>query len=336
MDKAVKIYFNPKHWASLGGIKTLQRAVKKKPDLSKYRAYTLHRPARKRMSKYRPYRAAAYGYQLQADLNDMIQLKDQNDGYQYILTVIDVFTRYAWALPLKTKGGEDITNAFRIIFKDVNPIYLQTDKGKEFYNSAFDKFLKSKKCKLFSVYSPHKAALVERFNRTLKTRMYRYFTHNNTQNWVKVLPDLISSYNNHRHSSIKMSPIEAKKKKNWWKISSSREIVKSRHPKLNVGNLVRISKTKGVFEKGYKANWSEQIFVIHDIDRKEDPPMYTIKDYKGEIIEGKFYKQELQKVQKPDNYPIEKIYETQKNWKLVKFVGYPEKYWVKNVKNRLI
>jgi transposase InsO family protein len=260
MDEAVKIYFNPKHWASLGGIKTLWRAVKKPVNLSKYRAYTLHRPARKRMSKYRPYRAAAYGYQLQADLNDMISLKDENNGYQYILTVIDVFTRFAWALPLKTKSGEDVTEAFRLIFKDVSPIYLQTDKGKEFYNSTFDKFLKSKKCKLFSVYSPHKAALVERFNRTLKTRMYRYFTHNNTQNWIKVLPDLINSYNNRKHSSIKMSPWEARK--NWWKVwSGKRKIVKARRPKLSVGNLVRISKTKGVFEKGDKPNWSEQIFI---------------------------------------------------------------------------
>ena len=337
MDEAIKIYFDPKHWAGLGSLKTLEKAISKKVDLTKYRGYTIHRPARKRMSMYRPYRAAAYGYQLQADLNDMISLKHSNNGYQYILTVIDIFTRYAWALPLKTKHGEAVTRAFKTIFKEVSPIYLQTDSGKEFYNSEFRNLLDSKKIKLFSVYSPHKAAIVERFNRTLKGKMFRYFTHNNTENWVDILPDLIKAYTGKPHSSLpnKLSPKEAKKSKYGWLIWSSRKLGVIKKTTLKTGDFVRISKVKAQFAKGYKGNWSEQIYTISSIDKKEAPVMYHIKDYKNEIIVGKFYRQELQLVSPPDNYPIEKIFKRKKGKYLVKFLGYPEEYWVENIINNV-
>ena len=129
------IYYDPKHPASFGGVKKLEQAIpKNKKDnvkewLKGQRVYTLHKPARKKFITHKT-RTSHQNSQWQADLNDMITYKEGN--YRYILTVIDVFTRYAWARPLKTKTGEEVVQAFAEIFKEGIPHYLQTDQGKEF------------------------------------------------------------------------------------------------------------------------------------------------------------------------------------------------------------
>jgi hypothetical protein len=92
------------------------------------------------MSIYRKYRVPFYGYQLQTDLNDLGAYTKSNSGYRYILTVIDMFSRYTWAVPLKTKKGDEITLAFKKhVFSEVKPVYIQADMGTEFYNRSFKK-----------------------------------------------------------------------------------------------------------------------------------------------------------------------------------------------------
>ena len=169
------IYYSPRKVGSLGGVKPLALAVKEdfgktQAWLSTQRAYSLHKPARRRMDIYRKYRTSFYMYQLQADLVEMRKTASKNINYNYILTVIDLFSRYAWAIPIKRKTGVDILAAFQEIFTTTTdtPIYLQVDQGTEFYNVIFKRFLRANNIQLFSVYSPQKAALVERFNRTLK------------------------------------------------------------------------------------------------------------------------------------------------------------------------
>lgn len=338
------IYYSPRNVGSLGGIRPLARVVNENFDktqawLSTQRAYSLHKPARRRMDTYRAYRTSFYMYQLQADLVEMRKTASKNKNYNYILTVIDLFSRYAWAVPIKRKTGTEICEAFKQIFTTESPIYLQVDQGTEFYNVIFKRFLRENNTQLFSVYSPQKAALVERFNRTLKSRMYRYFTWKNTQIWYDILPDLVHSYNISPHSSLplKLSPAEARLDGNWWVVWSHSNVNKPalKH-KYKVGDYVRISKLKGPFTKGYLSNWSEQLYRIHSINSRDVPVMYTIIDYKDDIIQGNFYDQELQKVSKPEKYPIEHVYKRLGSRTLVKFLGYPEKYWVDEIESSLI
>ena len=145
-------------------------------------------------------------------------------GYKYILTVLDIFSKYAWVIPLRNKTGIEITNAFQQIFKESNrtPAKLWCDKGSEFYNRTFQKFLEENKnevtgkpIKLYSTESELKACVIERFNLTLRNMMWKRFTEiGNQKNWVKLLPELIDEYNNKYHSTIQITPIEGSKKEN--------------------------------------------------------------------------------------------------------------------------
>src|SRR5277367_5061776 len=170
-------------------------------------AYTLHKPARKRYLT-RPYRVSGIDQLWQADLADMQPLAPQNDGYRFILTVIDVFSRKGWAKAVKSKKIQDIKPAFQQIFREHGdtPTQIQSDEGMEFESHAMKEFFGENDIEQYSVKSQFKASLVERFNRTLKTKMYRYFTHKRTRKWIDVLPSLIESYNNSHHRGIRMAP----------------------------------------------------------------------------------------------------------------------------------
>ena len=133
--------------------------------------------------------------QWQMDLIDMQQYKKHNGGCAYIMVGIDVFSRFAFAQPMKNKTGEAVTEAFKTITQKRAPMYLQTDKGKEL-NSTFQKYLKHQVITFFIGEDDHiKWALAETMNGTLQGKLYKYFVHANTYNYVDVLQDLIHSYN---------------------------------------------------------------------------------------------------------------------------------------------
>ena len=136
-------------------------------------------------------------HQFQADLVDVKSLKKYNSGYTFILTCFDVFSKFAWAIPLKDKTGRSLVEAFRNIFaQGRKPLRLQTDKGTEFRNNTFQSFLKSEKVDFFVTENNDvKASIVERFNSTLKERLWRYFTRKIILRYAEVLPSLIRSYN---------------------------------------------------------------------------------------------------------------------------------------------
>ena len=143
-----------------------------------------------------------------------------------------------------------------------------------------------------------KCALVERFNRTLKTKMYKYFTHKNTLKYTDVIDDLVASYNNTYHSTIKMAPSEVtaqnERKLHRWLYYSKKPKLKWR---FNVGDSVRLKQSRQVFRKSYLPSWSEEIFTIESRHPSESPT-YKIIDFDGEVIKGKFYAEELQKIKK--------------------------------------
>jgi hypothetical protein len=225
------------------------------------------------------------------DMNDRIQ---HNNGIRYILVVMDVKSRYAWAFPLKNKDAKTVGNAFSELFDKlkITPKHLWVDQGGEFYNKDFEKYLKSKGVELYSTFGDHKASMIERFNRTLKTWMYKAFVANNSNDWVSILPELISKYNNKKHSSISVSPNVAYKDPT--KIQERVRKINGIDQTFKVGDLVRVAVKKLTFEKSYTANWSVELFTIDEV-LNTNPITYTLKDLNGEKIKGSFYTNELQK-----------------------------------------
>jgi transposase InsO family protein len=347
MDKILKKhYYDPRRPGSFTSVRNLKRysGLNKKKVLKFLRAqdaYTTHKPTRVRFPRRRTY-AKGIDDLFQADLVDVGKISKYNDGYRYVLTCIDVFSKRAWGIALKTKSGSEVTLAFEKILTDRKCNMLQTDKGTEWLNSKFQTMLRRNNIKFYTSENDDiKAAVVERFNRTLKSRMWRYFTYKNTRRFLDVLPDLIHSYNNTYHSSIRMKPVDVDR--------TNEDLVRNRlYPikqkklvwKYLVGDRVRISMHSQPFEKGYEGNWSEELFVV-SVRHPTEPVTYGISDLSGEDIKGKFYELELQKVSKRDNevFVVEKILKTRKRGGkieyLVKWRSYPNKFnsWVDDVRN---
>ena len=211
--------------------------------------------------------------------------------------VLDVFSKYGWIIPLKDKKGETVAKALKTILKEGRkPQYLCTDKGKEYYNKHVKELLDKNKITLYSTENEEKSSVCERWNRTIKTKMWKQFTVQGNTQYLEMLPKLVKQYNNTKHSSIKMTPIEASKKKNegtvYFNLYGNLEQVSSK-PKFKIGDKVRISKYKrNVFDKGYTPNWSEEVFTVDKI-QYTNPINYKLKDLRGEDIQGSFYKPEL-------------------------------------------
>ena len=150
--------------------------------------------------------AEGIDYECQGDLVDLGSVQKYNNRFRYLLTCKDTFSKYAWATPLKNKTDTTLVSAFKtILSSNWKPTYLQTDDGTEFKNSVFQQFLKNNGIKFLTTKSEKKASIVERFNRTLKTKMWKYFTAKNTVHYLDVLPEVVS-YNSTYHRSIKMAP----------------------------------------------------------------------------------------------------------------------------------
>ena len=207
-------------------------------------------------------------------------------------------SKYAWAEPLKTKSGENLVKAFeKILKKGRKPEKLHSDKGTEFTNKLFQSFVKHKKITFFTLYNETKASIIERFNRTLKGKMWKYFTANNTLKYIDVLQKLVRSYNYSRNRSIGMRPsdVNLKNESAVWERLYGDEANKLFKYKFSVGDQVRISKARRTFKKGYLPSWTEEVFTITKRIRRK-PPVYKIVDYHGDELEGTFYEPELQKV----------------------------------------
>lgn len=339
------VYYNPTAPGSYGGVKPLSRyggvrVSNAKQWLLSQDAYTLHKPVRHRFPRRKTY-SKGINDLFQADLVDMQSLSKFNDGYRFILTVIDVFSKKAYAQPLKDKRASSLVQALKNVFDQTSiPVqFLQTDRGSEFLNHEVQAYLKEKNIKHYSSFNDEiKSAVIERWNRTLKTRMFRYFTHKNTNKWIDVLQDLVEAYNHTYHRSIKMSPADVN--------DANAELVAQRlYPikptpkwKFNVGDSVRISREKQIFRKGYLPGWSEEIFTIESRN-PTNPVTYKLKDLGSESINGSFYEPELQKVVKTrdDVYIVEKVLKTRRRGgvveSFVKWRGYPDKFnsWTSDV-----
>lgn len=285
-------------------------------------ARELHAPARRNFPRRR---VAVRGYDdlWQADVVEMRPYARQNKGHNYILTVIDVLSKHAWALPLKGKGGKEVAAALSRIFREDArcPRNLQTDKGKEFYNTDVKAILTRRNVNHYSTYSVMKASVVERFNRTLKNDMWRLFTFNGSYRWIDSLSKLLSDYNHRRHRTIGMRPADVTPGVAERLLSTVYSRAKIAAPaRFGLNDPVRVSKFKTIFEKGYTPNWTTEIFRIAAV-QQTNPATYRLKDYRGEPIAGGFYEHELQRVSNPDVYLVEKVLRRQGDKAYVKWLG---------------
>jgi transposase InsO family protein len=327
-------YYDVNNPVSYRGLYPLARqfGVKTASDWLKTQdAYTLHKPLRKKFPRRKTF-AKGINDLFQADLVDMQSLSRSNDSHRYILTCIDVFSKKAYALPLTDKRGPTLATAFEKIFSETVPNLVQTDRGTEFLNSKVqDVFKKFNIRHYWSFNDDIKAAVVERFNRTLKTRMYRYFTAHHTNRWFDVLQPLIDSYNNSFHRTIGMTPNDVT-------ADNAQQVAERMYPlkeipqwKFQIGDTVRITVYKNIFMKGYTQNWTDELYTVTE-RFSSTPPTYGLKDLAGEEIKGRFYEQEIQKVIKTeeDEYIVEKVLKTRKrNGQLEHFVkwrGYADKF----------
>lgn len=334
----MQTYLDPAQPGSFGGVDSLFRAVRGEVSKKKIRkwlegvdAYTLHKPVRRKFPTNRVI-VNSIDQQWQADLVDLSALHTHNDGYRYLLTCIDVLSKYAWTVPMKTKRGEEMVNVFRTLFLHRKPRSLQTDQGTEFKNAKFQNFLKMNNVRFFTTFNNTKASVVERYNRTIKSKMWKYFTANHTYRYLDVLNKLVHAYNNSFHRSIKMSPISVtsdNEREVWYNLYKSLKSTKTKACLFSPGNIVRVSKHKLTFEKGYETNWSEELFVITECVSR-DPPVYRIKDLLDEPVLGTFYAQELQKVKPKSEFPVERVISKRSRKGhleyLVKYKGYPQKF----------
>ncbi len=348
------LYYAAGDPGSYGGINRLHNRAKElgipatrkqvEAFLTNQLAYSIHKPARHKFTRNHTY-TSDIDKQWQADLADMQTLADQNDGNRYILTCIDILSRFAWAIPIKSKSGKDVLSGIKRLFKQAKPRkpkLFQTDKGTEFFNVEVTGFLRENNIAQFASNSDKKAAIVERFNRTLKNRIYAYFTSNNTKRYVDILGDIVDAYNNTQHRSIRMRPAdvdnEAAAQKAWYNLfyrATSGQTGKRKQSILLPANQrVRISKWKGEFEKGYTPNWSREHFTVTKRARHPQT-LYNIQDSSGEPIEGAFYNSELQPVSQ-NRLEVDQVLKhrgrrgSKQHQVLVKWRGWPDKFdrWI--------
>ena len=222
----------------------------------------------------------------------MQSLSRDDKGFKYLLCAFDLFSKYAWVIPIKDKKGTSIVNAFKKIVSkgQRKPNKIWVDQGNEFYNQSFKDFFKINNIEMYSTYNEGKPAVADRFIRILKNKIFKHMTTISKNIYIDVLNDIVNKYNNTVHKTIKMKPIEVKNDS----FAEYNEGSNKKGPKFKFGDHVRISKYKNIFVKGYDPNWSEEVFIVNEI-KNTVPWTYTINDLNGEKVIGTFYEKELQK-----------------------------------------
>ena len=295
-DKAYDIASNPEYDGYQRGLasmvykffdkKSTESGFKKLKNTTKpsslILADKLHKPVIRKFKKrkvYSQFKDNIWG----VHLADMQSLSRKNKGIKYLLCAIDLYSKYAFVIPLENKNGISVTNRFNKIIKQSNrkPNKIWVDQGGEFYNNVFKKWLSDNNIIMYSTYNEGKSVVAERFIRTLKSKLYKHMTAIGKNVYYDVLDDVVNKYNNTKHSTIKMKPI----------VENNKRVYIDEHNKkdnrFKVDDRVRISKFKNIFAKGYTPNWSSEIFTVDKVNDTV-PYTYNLKDSNDEEILGSF------------------------------------------------
>lgn len=303
------VYLNQNSSAYLGGISAVIKEAKRRKSsiteaevrkfLEGQDVYTLHKTAERRFPRNRMVPSGLDSH-WQADLMDLRPIKRYNKGFSYVLLVIDVLSKYIWLEGMKDKRASTTAAAFKKIVDKSGrrPWFLMTDKGNEFA-ADFRRLMKAYDIQHFNSPSPAvKAAIAERAIRTVKGRMWRYFTLKKTFAWTDILPKIADSINRTVSSVTKHAPVDVTpdNQNRVLRIAFGKEkpnLPKTKpNFKYEIGDKVRILTAKSLYRKGYLPSFSTEIFVIKE-RLPRNPPVYKLRDLKGEDIEGVFYHAEL-------------------------------------------
>lgn len=290
----------------------------------------LHKSARKNFQR-RKVQVFGLNDLYQGDLCDMQAYSDENDGYNYIFTVINCFSKFGFAEALKNKSADEVVAAMSKILKKTGKFKnFQTDAGKEFFNNKFAALMKKHGIRHYTTYSVKKAQTVERFNRTLKNKMWPEFNINGSYKWIHILEKIVKKYNNTKHRTIGMKPTQVNKLNEKQLLQTVfRKPIKTKFtkPLYKIGTKVRISKYKNIFEKSYTPNWSTEIFIIIKIN-PTNPATYMLKDLNENVIQGCFYEKEIHEAKHPDVYLVERVLKTKGKKSLIKWLGFKDPTWI--------
>ena len=302
-----KNYLNPKSGVSFGGVNRIYNFYDKvipikeiRKFLSKDNSYTLHTKSFKK--RYNPSFIRYKGQQMQVDLIDVTNLSKKNKDIKFLLTIICSFTKKAWIFPIKNKRSEVVLKAFKAFMKNIEkvPRSILMDAGTEFV--LVRKWCAENNIKIYLPYSSFHGSFIERFNQSIKNRMYRWMDSNKTENYIDSLKSILEGYNNSTHSSIGLPPnIAWSDKSTHPRIREKLQIYYNKFtkikPRFKVGDIVRIKLLpKSSFLKGYDVQNNQELFVIHSISTNLPIPMYQIKSIDNpeeDVIKGQFYGHEL-------------------------------------------
>ena len=236
---------------------------------------------------------------VQSDLIDMQKFSGSNSGYNYILVVIDCFSKKLWTRPLKTKRGQETAEALRSILESMKyPVQTMIfDEGLEYVNKYVSNLLNEFNIHSYHIKSRLKASTAERVNRTIKQALWKIFHETKKTRWIDKIDDVVENYNNTYHTTIKMAPNQVTWDNRQEVFTNSFPKIKDRITcKLKRGDRVRVQLNKDLFEKGFTQNWSDDIFTIEAAFQKNGLCWYRIKDEQGNIYPKYKYFYELNKV----------------------------------------
>ena len=336
-----KLYFNPAHPA---GYSNHQKLYKHAVKVNKNITYNQVNDYLKAQDSYTLFRQRRLSFNTagtsscsidlfwQCDLCDMSNLSDSNNFTKYLLFCIDVFSRYLWVVALKDKKSSSITNAFSSVFKEGRlPGYIVTDEGTEFKGDTKN-YLTMLNITQYTLHGPSKCGIVERVQKTIKSKIFRYLYGKNTKKYIDILPKIIQCYNNTIHRMIKTTPLKKSLSKKYFSSLNLNTKCKKKDVKFKINDYVRVSRQPFCFEKSYEGTFNIEIFIITRVLCRSGVTVYHIKDLNNKTIKGIFYNHELQKVKYKDNdlFKIEKILSEKningKKYFKIRWLGYTKKF----------
>ena len=366
-----KTYLDPRNPGSYTGVSAISNLVKEqlpqytsgdikgitKNVLSTKPSYYLNVQPKNNFLRSR-ISSAGVNYMFDTDLMNMYPFGRYNKGFKYVLLVIDIFTRFVMTRALKSKSHVDVVPAMESILKERTCKVMRSDAGGEFTSYAIKQLYRKYKIKHYIAYNDGKASFAERGIKSIKNKLIRYMRANNTYKWQDVLQDITHSYNNTIHSSIGRKPSDVTNENedklfhDQYNSISSKDIRNAKRRSdnirasrnINIGDYVRLSIVKKPFQKEYEPKWTGELFQVYKTTVRDGCIVFYVRDLLGEVIEGSFYVQQLQKalVQETDLYRYEKVVgrRTRNGVKqrLIRWAYYPPKFdeWVSERQFRLL
>ena len=304
--------------------------------LERQRSHTIYKETKKGALNpiYKRFKRQTF----QIDLLELRNIAKENKSLGLLLTIIDCYTKFAWAVPIANKEANTVLNAFKSVIDklDEKPLNLVSDMGSEFKNKTFKKYLDDNYITHSFPYTSMHAGIVERFHRTLHRLIWPPMTTTGSRSYVKSLDEILQTYNTRPHSMLgNHSPLFAERNPTNAYIATknqeyldSKKTKKPRIPKYKVGMKVRVKRVGDAFWRGYDGSFNEEVYVITGVKTRLDVPMFKLATLENEELLGHYYAHELSRVRGDPLYTIEKILRKRGKRSLVKFVGIKKPKWI--------